>query len=291
MQVLGVGVATLDVIDSLEAFPREDSEQRALDRSHRRGGNAANTLVVLSQLGHGCSWAGTLADDAAADQIVADLQSHSIGLRWARRHAAACSPVSHIIHSRASATRTIIHHRDLPEFEAEDFAVIDLGGFDWFHFEGRHVEACKRMLREVSQRRPGIGVSLEVEKARPGIERLFSLATVLIFSRAYAHAQGYATAPELFAAARAAGASGLLFAAWGEEGGWLDEGGTAPLHLPASAPAQLVDTLGAGDVFNAGLIDALGKGEAPSRALERANQLAGHKCGRQGLDGLFDSND
>ena len=61
MQVLGVGVATLDVIDSLEIFPREDSEQRALDRYQRRGGNAANTLAVLSQLGHDCSWAGTLA--------------------------------------------------------------------------------------------------------------------------------------------------------------------------------------------------------------------------------------
>lgn len=286
MQVLGVGVATLDVIDSLEAFPREDSEQRALDRSSRRGGNAANTLAVLSQLGHACSWVGTLADDAAADQIVADLQSHHIGLDWARRHAGARSPVSHIIHSRASASRTIIHYRDLPELEAEDFAAIDLTGFDWVHFEGRHVSACEQMLRRVRERRPGLIVSLEVEKTRPQIERLFPLADVLVFSRAYARARGFSSAPELFAAARASAASGLLFAAWGEEGGWLDEAEAGQRHLPAYPPARLVDTLGAGDVFNAGLIDALLRGESPIQALQRANQLAGRKCGRHGLNGL-----
>jgi ketohexokinase len=51
----------------------------------------------------------------------------------------------------------------------------------------------------------------------------------------------------------------------------------------------LVDTLGAGDVFNAGLIHALLEGEDPRRALALAVELAGRKCGRQGLDGLLES--
>jgi ketohexokinase len=246
-------------------------------------------LVVLSQLGHTCSWAGTLADDSVAEQIAADLQSNGIDLHWARRHAGARSPVSHILHSRATASRTIIHYRDLPEFEAEDFAAIDLAPFDWIHFEGRHVMACEQMLRQVRQQRPGLSISLEVEKPRPRIGRLFPLADVLVFSQAYARAEGFSNAPDLFAAARAAGAAGLLFAAWGEVGGWLDEGKAGQCHLPAQPPAQLIDTLGAGDVFNAGLIDALVNGKAPRDALAWANQLAGRKCGRQGLDGLTGS--
>jgi ketohexokinase len=289
MRVLGVGVATLDIIDSLEAFPREDSEQRALARWSRRGGNTANTLVVLSQLGHACSWAGTLAQDAAADQIVDDLKAKGVDLRWARRHADTQSPVSHILLSRANASRTIIHYRDLPELEAEDFAVIDLTPFDWVHFEGRHVAACEQMLHRVRRQRPELRISLEVEKPRAQIDRLFALADVVVFSRAYASAAGYASAPELFAAARAAGATGLLCAAWGEAGGWLDEREGGQLHLPARPPARLVDTLGAGDVFNAGLIDALLQGKSPRQALERANRLAGRKCARQGLDGLGDT--
>lgn len=289
MQVLGVGVATLDVIDSLAEYPREDSEQRALARWIRRGGNAANTLVVLSQLGHDCSWAGNLADDIAAGQIVADLQAHRIDLRWARRQADASSPVSHILESRRTASRTIVHHRDLAEFEAKDFAAIDLSPFDWIHFEGRHVAACGEMLRRVRRVRPGLRISLEVEKPRDGIEDLYALADVVIFSRAFARSQGIQTAPDLFAELRSRGTPGLLFAAWGEEGGWLDDGASIA-HLPAQPPERLVETLGAGDVFNAGVIDALLSGRTPREALARAIALAGRKCGRQGLDGLLQDN-
>jgi ketohexokinase len=286
MRILGVGVATLDIIDSLQEYPAEDSEQRALARWSCRGGNVANTLVVLAQLGHTCSWAGTLAEDAAAGQIVADLQAHGIDLSWTRRHPGASSPVSHVLQSQRTASRTIVHHRDLPEFEMEDFSLIDLSPFDWLHFEGRHVEACERMMRLARNVRPDLPISLEVEKPRNGIERLIAHADVVIFSRTYANAMRCDSAPALFARTRASGVEGVFVAAWGEEGGWLDDGEADPLHLPARAPAELVDTLAAGDVFNAGLIDALLRRERPRQALARAIELAGRKCGQQGLDGL-----
>jgi ketohexokinase len=289
MQVLGVGVATLDIIDSLADYPQEDSEQRALARYSRRGGNAANTLVVLSQLGHACSWAGTLADDAAAGQIVEALEAFAIDLRWARHYADSSSPVSHILQSRRTASRTIVHYRDLPEFEAEDFAAIDLSPYVWVHLEGRHVDACEAMLRWIRQRRPDLRISLEVEKPRPGIERLFTYADVLMFSRAYALAQGFNQAQDLFAAVRLIAKQGLLYAAWGEEGGWLDDGVNPLFQLPAKPPAELVDTLGAGDVFNAGIIHGLLKGETPSQALALAITLAGRSCGQQGIEGLVDA--
>jgi ketohexokinase len=286
MQVLGVGVATLDIIDSVTDYPQEDSEQRALARCSRLGGNAANSLVVLSQLGHRCSWAGTLAGDAAAAEIVASLDLHAVDLRWARRYAEAVSPISHILQSRRTASRTIVHFRDLPEFEVDDFAKIDLTPYDWLHFEGRHVAACEQMLRLARQRRPDLPLSLEVEKPRAGIDRLFTLADVLVFSRVYTESAGFTRPDELFASLRARAVDGLLYAAWGEAGGWLDDGRHAVMHQPARAPAQLVDTLGAGDVFNAGLIHGLLQGESPARALEWATALAARKCGQQGLEGL-----
>ncbi|MEJ2692535.1 MAG: PfkB family carbohydrate kinase [Candidatus Thiodiazotropha sp.] len=288
MKVLSVGVATLDIIDWVAEYPREDSEQRAEARWSRLGGNSANTLVVLSQLGHACSWAGSLAEDAAAGRIATALEAYAIDMQWARVHPGATSPASHVLQSRRTASRTIVHYRDLPEFEAQDFAPIELAVYDWLHFEGRHVAACERMLRRAAEYRPKLRTSLEVEKPREGIEGLFPLADVLIFSRAYAQAKGYASALELFGSVRALGATGLLFAAWGEEGGWLDQGGGSVIGQPARPPAKLIDTLGAGDVFNAGVIHTLLMGETPRQALAQAVELSGRKCGRQGLDGLVD---
>lgn len=286
MHNLGVGVATLDIIDSLAAYPSEDSEQRALARRVCRGGNAANTLVVLSQLGHACSWAGTLADDAAAGLILGDLAAHGIDTRWATRLAGGVSPTSYILHSQATASRTIIHYRELAEFSYEAFAQIDLSPFDWIHFEGRQVPDCEAMLMLARERARQARISLEVEKPREGIERLFPLAEVLIFSRAYAEARGWDTPRGLFERVREYNAHAMLFAGWGETGGWLDTGAGAPLHRPAVRPPKVVDTLGAGDVFNAGVIHGLQQGAAPSEALALAVELSGRKCGQSGFEGL-----
>ncbi|VAX01070.1 hypothetical protein MNBD_GAMMA19-1040, partial [hydrothermal vent metagenome] len=54
-RVLVVGIATLDIINTVDDYPEEDTEVRASTQVMRRGGNACNTAVVLQQLGHQCS--------------------------------------------------------------------------------------------------------------------------------------------------------------------------------------------------------------------------------------------
>jgi ketohexokinase len=49
-----VGIATLDIINVVDTYPAENSEVRALSQQKVRGGNATNSLVVLSQLGYQC---------------------------------------------------------------------------------------------------------------------------------------------------------------------------------------------------------------------------------------------
>lgn len=285
-RILGVGIATLDVINEVDGYPPEDAEVRALGQRLALGGNAANTLTVLSLLGHDCTLAAALAAEPDGERIRIELERYRIGTASCRFHAGAKAPTSYVCLNTRNGSRTIVHYRDLPEYGYDDFRRVELDGFRWVHFEGRNVEETRRMLARARAVRPRAALSVEIEKPREGIEMLFDGAGVLLFSRVFAQARGL-DEPQAFLRAMAALAPETdLVCAWGEAGGFaLGKDGT-PHHSPAAAPERIVDTLGAGDAFNAGIVDALVRGLDLPTALARATELAGAKCAMAGFDGL-----
>ena len=76
--ILGIGIAAVDIINSVESYPLEDSEVRASSHRTTCGGNAANTLMVLGQLGHNCSLGAVLTQDQDGALIESILKSNKI---------------------------------------------------------------------------------------------------------------------------------------------------------------------------------------------------------------------
>jgi ketohexokinase len=284
--LLGVGIATLDIVNEVAAYPGEDEEIRALSQELRPGGNVANSLALLGQLGHQCSWCGTYAGDVQGREVLTRLKGRGIDTSQAVCHAQAVTPTSYVTSSLATGSRTIVHFRDLPELGAKDFSAVPLDGLDWIHFEGRNPEETTRMLRDCAGRRPNLPLSLEIEKPRPGIERLLDGPSVLFFSRIFALSRGYEDPEAFLRNQRERTSAELLFLAWGDGGAYAQARGAVPCFAPAHSPGRVVDTLGAGDVFNAGVIDGLLAGLDLPAVLTRATRLAGHKCGMRGLDGV-----
>jgi ketohexokinase len=281
--VLGVGIAVLDLVFDVASYPAEDDEVRGLAQRRVRGGNVTNSLVVLSHLGHRCRWVGTLADDPAADLILADLAAHEIATRDIVRVPGGTTPTSAILVSRATGSRTIVHVRDLPELTAADFRGVSLEGLRWVHFEGRHPVETAQMIARVRAEAPHLPISVELEKPRPGMDALLRGPSLLLASRAYAFAKGFG-APEPFLDDLAARSDAdTLVVAWGADGAAYRERGGRTHRVPAAVPDAVVDTLGAGDVFNAGVIHGLITGLTPHRAVVEAVQQAGAKCAHAGL--------
>ncbi len=289
-RILGVGIAALDIINQVEHYPTEDDEVRARNQRVARGGNCANTLAVLSELGHACQWIGTLADDSGAALIRQDLTARGIDLKAAKIIPGGATPTSYITLSRATGSRTIVHHRDLPELTATDFEPVDLNTIDWVHFEGRNPSETAQMIARVAAERPELPISIEIEKPRPEIERLFRLPddrqTLLIVSRAFAEQQGEQD-PETFLHqfANQSNASQLLLP-WGAIGAYALTQERKLIFAPAQPPAEIIDTIAAGDVFNAAAIAALLDNQPIDQVLQTANALAGRSCGQLGIDGI-----
>lgn len=286
MRILGVGVATLDIISLVPEYPPEDAEIRAITRYRARGGNVGNSLILLRQLGHDCAWAGTYAEEADGRWLLAELTAAGIDTSPARGDDRGMTPTSQVWLSQARGSRTLVHYRDLPEYSAKDFGSLDLERWDWFHFEGRAPEETRLMLDHLLARRPGIGCSLEIEKPRSGIEDLFAGPSLLLFSRHYAQARGFREPRDFLLAMRQETSARWIICAWGDQGAWGMDAQDRLYASPAYPPATLVDSLGAGDVFNAGMIHGLSKGGHLGEVLRAACQLAGRKCGQLGFDHL-----
>jgi ketohexokinase len=187
--------------------------------------------------------------------------------------------------NQRTGSRTIIHYRHLPEFGFSDFEQIELLDFDWLHFEGRNVVETARMLARVRQVCPTLPISLEVEKTRPHIENLFNKINVLLFSKIFSqHYTKTDNATLFLQQVQKLAPYARLVCAWGAKGGYALETDGSILYNPAHPPPKIVDTLGAGDTFNAGIIDSLCRGQDLAMALNHACGLAGKKCGEVGLE-------
>ncbi|XP_072037867.1 ketohexokinase-like [Amphiura filiformis] len=312
-KVLMVGLACLDIVNVSDGFPAEDTDVRLKEQIWSRGGNASNSAVVLSQLGTHTAFMGTLAKHRLSDLIVDDLIKYGVSSDLCRYHKDTMTPTSCVILNTAEGTRTILHaNKTLPELCVEDFMKADLCNYQWIHFEGRNnvsqillmienVEKFNKELLSASSSasastnscsqtpapRP-ITVSVELEKATRVLHLLDLLdkGHVVFISKDVAKHKGYNTAEAAVKGFHSqCDTTCTIICAWGEHGACAIGPDGIVVSSPAFPPAKLVDTLGAGDTFNAAVIHALNKGDMSLlEAITFGCKIAGKKCGQHGFD-------
>lgn len=285
-KILGIGNCVLDIILTTETYPTQDSEVRALNRITQTGGNVANTLYALTQLHHETAICCTLATDEDGKQLTKGLQKNGIQTDFTQKFIQGSTPTSYITINQTNGSRTIIHHRDLPEISFEFFAKIEIEDFDWLHFEGRNLEHLPGMLNIAKTFLSYQPISLEVEKDRPGIDQVMPQANVIFFSHHFAKQRGFNNAPDCLKAMRLIAPQSQLICTWGADGAWFSAPNQTIQHQPAQK-IRAIDSLGAGDVFNAGVIHALVNGQTLAQAVKDGSDLATRKCQQKGLHDLL----
>ncbi|XP_074197906.1 ketohexokinase isoform X6 [Camelus bactrianus] len=226
--------------------------------------------------------------------LVADFRQRGVDVSQVAWQSRGETPCSCCIVNTSSGSRTIVlYDTNLPDVSAKDFEQVDLTRFKWIHIEGRNASEQVKMLQRIEQHNAGqppeqkIQVSVEVEKPREELYQLFGYGDVVFVSKDVAKHLGFRSAVEalrgLYGRVRT-GAS--LICAWAEEGADALGPDGRLLHSDAFPPPRVVDTLGAGDTFNASVIFSLSQGKSMQEALTFGCQVAGKKCGLQGFDGI-----
>lgn len=170
---------------------------------------------------------------------------------------------------------------------------MDLSQYKWIHWEGRNADQQVKMIQRVedhNQKSPPdqkITISVEIEKEREELFQLFQHGDLVFVSKDVARFLGFQSAAEALVGLYPRVRKGAyLVCAWADQGADAVGPDGEVIHSPAFPPDTIVDTLGAGDTFNASVISALSKGQSMREALTYGCRIAGKKCGVQGYDGI-----
>nr|XP_023694534.1 ketohexokinase isoform X1 [Paramormyrops kingsleyae] len=194
----------------------------------------------------------------------------------------------------SSGSRTVVlADTNLPDASVEDFAKVNLVEYKWIHWEGRNASEQVKMIQKVEKYNSTvpepcrITISVEIEKTREELYQLFPYGDVVFVSKDVATCMGFCCAADALRGLYGRVKKGaVLICAWAEKGAdAMGPDGTL-VHSDAFPPPALVDTLGAGDTFNASVIYSLSNGKALQEALSFGCQIAGRKCGIHGYDGI-----
>ncbi|XP_041927274.1 ketohexokinase isoform X1 [Alosa sapidissima] len=213
------------------------------------------------------------------------------GVAWQKEGETPCACC---VLSLSNGSRTVVlSDTNLPDVTAEDFSQVDLSQYRWIHWEGRNAEEQVKMIKRVEEfnrsatEKERVTISVEIEKTREPLYQLFQYGDVVFVSKDVAKHFGFDSAPSALKGLYSRVRKGaVLICAWAEKGADAMGPDGVVVHSDAFPPEALVDTLGAGDTFNASVIYTLSRGGSLQKALSFGCQVAGRKCGIHGYDGI-----
>ncbi|MDO5864449.1 MULTISPECIES: carbohydrate kinase family protein [Paenarthrobacter] len=272
--LLFVGCATLDSIALVQDYPAADSRTVASDFATAGGGPAATAAVAAARAGASAAFAGVVGADEEGDRIISGLEAEGVDTSAVIRNPDARTGASVIVVSKATESRAIVT-RPVPPVrfpEGSRFHEL-LGTASWVHVDHLGWSAVAHM--------PGLRISVDAGNPIPSFSPQGVALYVPTIERLQAE-YGDDLSPEALLQKAVDDGANAVVATAGSEGAWGLEKGGVPFHVPAT-PADIVSTLGAGDVYHGAILAAVAAGLPLAEAAAFAGRTASASCA--GLDG------
>lgn len=291
VEIVGVGVSTVDVLALVDHFPAGEEVQQAFELEVQGGGPVATALVAAARLGARAAMLDSLGDDWRGRQILEQFAQAGVSVAHIRQHPRASSATACVLVRRDSGERTIIHRPgSAPPLEPDDLprALIERAGI--LHLNGRHPRAA--LAAAAWARAAGVKVSFDggAHHFRPELRAFVPLADYCIVARHFAEQATGQADPRAAAEALLAQGPALAVVTDGARGSVVASRDGARFHQPAFRAPALVDTTGCGDSYHGAFLFGLARGYPLREAAALASAVAAlnARClgGRAGLPTL-----
>ena len=284
--VLGIGASSVDHVYRVPSAPAIDgptSKMRISGHAVSCGGQTATALCACSAMGLRTAYLGAVGSDDNGRRVREAMRSHGVDLAHAVVRTGA-NQYAVIVVDDTTGERIVLWDRDERlKLRPEDITAAVIRSARVVHVDDVDEEAA--ILAATIAKDAGVPTTTDLDRVTDRTEALIAAVTVPIFAEHVPAALTGESDPERALRKIRASHAGLLCVTLGARGAMLLDADEL-IHEPA-IPVTAVDTTGAGDVFRAGFIVAMLRGDPPREMLRFANAAAAASCRRAGaIDGV-----
>jgi sugar/nucleoside kinase (ribokinase family) len=287
LQKLGLTKGIMHLVDSkrqadvLNYFARKTSVTEL-------GGSSLNAIRTLSQLGHSTFFAGMISDDLYGARIKSRLDQLNIASNLGG-HATESTGTCIILitpdgertmNTNLGASR-LYTKSEVPKAQILNSRIFHFSGYQWDTAEQKNalleaLELCKKNDKTVSF---DLADPFVVDRNRTDFEALINDYADIVFANKEEAKILYHSSPEI-AAAKIASSGAIAVVKLGGEGAMVCQGDQCDKIAPVST--KVIDTTGAGDMFAAGFLHGVLKGQSTAVSGKIAATLASDVISRVG---------
>ena len=275
IEVIGLGVSTVDVIARVEHLPTPDDVQRALDMTTQGGGPVATAMVTLARLGARAAMIDALGDDWRGGLIRDGFAREGVSVEHLAMRPGHTSATSCILVEQASGARSIVYAPGTaPDITPGELPAEAIASARYLHLNGRHWEAGLEAIRIA--RRAGVQVSFDggAGRYRPELDALVPLTDICIVARDFAEQHTHETDIRAAAETLQHMGPGLVAITDGARGSWVLARDGRFFHQPAYLFRSALDTTGCGDSYHGAFLFGLLRGMTLEKTAALASAVA-----------------
>ena len=276
--IVGIDMPCLDLNVSVDTFPKANEGRRVLMNTWQGGGKVATGIVASARLGAECTIIGAVGGDLYGCFCAQDLVRHGVNTDALYIGSEDTTALSVVVSDRETGGRSILYHPgsiQMPALTDASRAMIRSA-------KCLFLAAAGGIHREAAQiaREAGAVTLMDADDTSQTMLDLLPLIDVFIASETFYDTRyGDGLYEPHLRELMAMGPSIAVFTL-GEKG-CAGIGPEGYFRLPAY-PVEVVDTVGAGDVYHGAYAAALVQGKNAKDAANYASAVAAIKCTRIG---------
>ena len=271
-EAIFVGLSTVDVVYSVEAFPESNAKVSALGQDVYVGGPATNASITFAHLGGSATLVTVAGKHALATSITAEIERHSIRLIDLNPDFADAPVISSIYVNRLGERNIVSANAlrvNVPDAKVDEAALF---GASLLLVDGHYMQACQAWALAARARK--IPVVFDGGSWKQGTAELLRSVDTAICSNDFMP-PGCATEDEVIQYLKACGVANIAITKGPDPIRFHSKAASGTVEVPKIEP---LDTMGAGDIFHGAFCYFTSAGSSFADSLAQAAEIAARSC-------------